>query len=88
MLSLSLTWLSVKLFTGHFLSDGLSYLNLAFLAELPIGVLFLNNVFMSMTTGLFLGLYGILSRFCSSNNLAPRLAVFDSIFTITGKDME
>ena len=64
----------------------LSYLNLIFLAELPIGVLYLQYFLAPLTTGLYLALYGILSRFSSPDNLASRLAVFDSIFTVMGKE--
>ena len=68
------------------MSDVLSYLNLVFLAELPIGVLYLQDIWGPLTSGLYLALYGILSRFSSPDNLASRLAVFDSIFTVMGKN--
>ena len=70
---------------AYFLSDALSYLNLIFLAELPIGVLYLKDVWWPLTSGLYLALYGILSRFSHPDSLASRLAVFDSIFIVMGK---
>ena len=73
------------LLSGFFLTEVLEYLNVAFLAELPLSVLYLDNVFKAMSSGLYLSLYGILSRFCSPDNLASRLAVFDSLITMTGK---
>ena len=73
------------LLSGFFLTEVLEYLNVAFLAELPLSVLYLDNLFKAMRSGLYLALYGILSRFCSPDNLASRLAVFDSLITMTGK---
>ena len=70
---------------AYFLSDALSYLNLIFLAELPIGVLYLQDIWGPLASGLYLALYGILSRFSNPDSLASRLAVFDSIFTVMGK---
>ena len=70
---------------AYFLSDALSYLNLVFLAELPIGLLYLQDIWGPLTSGLYLALYGILSRFSNPESLASRLAVFDSIFTVMGK---
>ena len=67
------------------MNDALSYLNLVFLAELPIGVLYLQDIWGPLTSGLYLALYGILSRFSNPDSLASRLAVFDSIFTVMGK---
>ena len=67
------------------MSDALNYLNLIFLAELPIGVLYLQDIWGPLTSGLYLALYGILSRFSNPESLASRLAVFDSIFTVMGK---
>ena len=70
---------------AYFLSDALSYLNLVFLAELPIGLLYLQDIWGPLSSGLYLALYGILSRFSNPDSLASRLAVFDSIFTVMGK---
>jgi hypothetical protein len=48
--------------SATYLSDALEYLNLIFLAELPLEVLYLEALIDTLRIGFYIGIYGIISR--------------------------